>query len=147
MFLKPFYSCLLIIFFYAEMQLMHWNGGTTQVVAGCLNFPQSSVKLLGRRERRWKRYCWYSRKGTISQGTAGPVRRQNSHNPLSAFRTQGQTTGCCQPSPSWQSHPSPSPSTPSLPPQGQGYSITHGPPISPSPGPSAPPPLSPEPLR
>lgn len=46
------------------------------------------------------------RKGTFSQGTTGPViRRQNSHNRLSASRTEGQATGCCRPSPSWPPPP------------------------------------------
>lgn len=41
-------------------------------------------------------------KGTVSQGTGGPVRRgQNSHNPLSGSRTEA--TSHCWSSPSWPS--------------------------------------------
>lgn len=57
-------------------------------------------------------YCWEDEeeggrgtpdtpgKGTVSQGTGGPVRRRlNSHNPLSGSRTEA--TGRCRSGPSW----------------------------------------------
>lgn len=69
-------------------------------------------------------YCWEDEeeeggrgtadtpgKGTVSQGTGGPVRRRlNSHNPLSGSRTEA--TGRCRSGPSWPPLPlQPRPST------------------------------------
>ncbi|KAM7389927.1 hypothetical protein PAMP_023871 [Pampus punctatissimus] len=106
-------------------------------------------------------YCWEDeeqggaaaadtpRKGTVSQGNAGPVRmRQISHNPMSASRTEGHRALPARPIVA--TSPTLTPLTsPPLHPQGQGYSLIPGPPTSPSPSsnPSAPPPLSPEPHR
>lgn len=54
-------------------------------------------------------------KATVSQGTAGNIiKRQNSHSPSSALGQRTRPQGAARP--------------PQLPPQGQGYSITPGPP-------------------